>query len=112
MEAYIWATYLQTTAAAVHVTKDHLADVATTLVSGSSYFFYSVATDLAEADATMVADVTLVSGSSFFYSAVAVTDSAEVAADVDATMDADATTVAASSEKKSSLCGLFYIFFN
>lgn len=110
MEAYIWATYLQTTAAAVHVTKDHLADVATTLVSGSSYFSYSVATDLAEADATMVVDVTLVSGSSFFYSAVAVTDSAEVAAD--AMMDVDATTVAASSEKKSSLCGLFYIFFN
>ena len=66
----------------------------------------------ADPDAMMVVDVTLVLGLSYsFYSAV-VTDLAEVAADVDATMDADATTVAASSEKKSSPCGLFYIFFN
>jgi len=94
----------------VDVTKDHLADVATTLVSGSSYFFYSaVATDLAEADATMAAVVTLVSGLSFFYSAVAVTDLAE--ADADATMAADATTDAANFDKKEfALRTLLHIF--
>ena len=99
MEAYIWATYLQTTTAVVDVTKellvDAITDVATTLVFGLSLSSYSVAeTALAEVAVETVAEMTAVSGSSSFYSAVAETDSVSVATVVAAT--ADATTDAAS----------------
>lgn len=87
--------------AVVDVTKDHLVDVttdvATILVSGLFYSFYSVVTemDLAEADATMAVVMIAAYGSSFFYSSVAVMDSDGAITDVEITVDVAATTIAA-----------------
>ena len=79
----------QTADAVANVTKDLVVDSETILVSGSSYFFCSVAA-IAGAETVVDADATIaVSGSSSYSSAVA--DSAETAvvltvADVAATI--------------------------
>ena len=88
----------QTVDAVVNVTKDQDAvvdsDLATTLVSGSSYFFCSAAA-IAGAETVVDADATIaVSGSSSYSSSVA--DSAETAVALTvADVVADATICAA-----------------
>lgn len=96
------------------VTKEHHADatmvVATTLVSGLSYFFYSVAavTDLAEVAVETAVAMIAVSGLSSSYSAAVETDL--VLAETAVAVVADATTVAASiCKEEAAQCSPFYI---
>ena len=93
---------MQQTVDAVVETKDLtdvVADSETTLVSGSSYFFYSVAA-IAGAETVVDADAvatTAVSGSSSYSSSVADSATTAVVLTV-AVVDADATICAANSK--------------
>lgn len=80
-------------------------DLATIAVSGSSYYYSSVAAwDAVAVDATMVA-ITAVSGSSCYYSSAAVWD----AVVVDATVDANPFSLA--GRRKAPRCFLQPIIF-
>lgn len=85
---------------AADATKD-LVDLETTLVSGLSYFFYSVAETmvLAEVDVAMAVAMTAAYGLSSSYFSVAATDSdsTTMVVDADAMITADATTAAANN---------------
>lgn len=76
----------QTADAVANVTKDQtVVDLEIILVSGSSYFFSSVAEITGVQDAAMAVVMTAVSGSSYSFSSAAVTAGDSDAAAVDAT---------------------------